>query len=552
MRIRLVRVNISFLNTFEEFISSVPFYWSALYCFVLGAVMGFVVYRLVYRASIKQAKAQANFLLESAEELLENTKLEITEQQQELEHDLWSKVEKEHLQIEEKIETLDERSTALKQKRDNEYSQARQLTAQQEKKLDQFKLKVKEKESAYESVQKKFAHLKDQYCTVLEKLNNTDKKSAIEEVISSLLEERKKYSLNFITAAEEETKNHSELLAKNILNRVFNRFQREHCDERHIPSVYFEYPEQRKILVDEKRENLKIISEATGCDIIVADDMELVGVVGYDPVRRELARRILERLLKEKKPVTTDLCKKVCENIKKELMNSIRKDGENLAKELRLDYLSSEVRQVMGSLRYRYSYTQNQYFHCIEVGWICGLMASELGGLHHRLARRAGVLHDIGKAMDHELDGGHAVIGANFIKAQGEGAEVVHAVRAHHYDETPSTDLAYLVIAADAVSGSRPGARRSTVESYNQKVTEIENIAHSFEGVTDCQVLSGGRECRISVNSRKVSDIEAQKITEKVAARIENELSYPGQIKIVVIREVYYSDSTKKETAYQH
>jgi ribonuclease Y len=199
----------------------------------------------------------------------------------------------------------------------------------------------------------------------------------------------------------------------------------------------------------------------------------------------------------------------------------------------------------MGSLRFRYSFTQNQYFHCGEVGWLCGLLASELGSVPIKKARRSGMLHDLGKAMDHELEGGHAVIGADFISKRNEAPDIIHAVRAHHYDEQPSTDMAFLVIAADAISGARPGARRSTMESYNQKVTELERIAKSHRGVIDCFVLSGGRECRVLVNGREVNDMQSLQLSQKIARQIEEECNYPGQIKVVVVRETYVAESTK-------
>ena len=200
---------------------------------------------------------------------------------------------------------------------------------------------------------------------------------------------------------------------------------------------------------------------------------------------------------------------------------------------------------MMGSLRFRYSFTQNQYFHCAEVGWLCGLLAAELRGVDIKKARRSGVLHDLGKAMDHELEGGHAVIGADFILKRNEAPDIVHAVKSHHYDEQPSSDMAFLVIAADAISGARPGARRSTIESYNQKVTELEAIARSFEGVTDCYILSGGREVRVLVNSRKVDDQSALKMSQQMAEKIETECNYPGQIKVVIVRETLVNETTK-------
>lgn len=205
---------------------------------------------------------------------------------------------------------------------------------------------------------------------------------------------------------------------------------------------------------------------------------------------------------------------------------------------------------MMGSLRFRYSFTQNQYFHCGEVGWLCGLLSSELG-MDIKIGKRSGVLHDIGKSMDHAIEGGHAVIGANFIAKRGESPEVVHNVRAHHYDETPNSVHAFLVIAADAMSGGRPGARRSTLESYAQKITELQEIARSFEGVTDCFVLSGGRECRVYVNNKKISDRDALGLSMKIAAKIEKECNYPGQIKVVVVRETIVQEHTMGKQKYK-
>lgn len=343
---------------------------------------------------------------------------------------------------------------------------------------------------------------------------------------------------------DEETKEHAEQKAKRILDIALDRFARPYSAERGIGAVNFPDQNARRLLCDPKGENVKTIQDVCGCDIIIEPEMEMVGVAGFDPVRRELTRRVLEKILKEKRNINPDFIRRTAENQKKELFRQIKNDGDAIAKELKMQDMHPEIRQMMGSLRYRYSFTQNQYFHCGEVGWLAGLLASELK-LNIKQARRSGLLHDIGKSMDHAMDGGHAVIGADFIQSRGESPEVVHAVRAHHFDEQPSSDHAFLVIAADAISGARPGARRSTIESYNQKVSELQDIARSFEGVTDCYVLSGGRECRVMVNGRKVDDTQAMSLSRKIAAKIEEECNYPGQIKVVLVRETVASESTK-------
>jgi len=198
----------------------------------------------------------------------------------------------------------------------------------------------------------------------------------------------------------------------------------------------------------------------------------------------------------------------------------------------------------MGSLRFRYSYTPNQYFHCAEVGWFASLLSAELGG-EIKKSKRAGMLHDLGKALDHELDGSHAVIGADFISTRGEAEDVIYAVRAHHHDVAPTNYMDFLVIAADAISGGRPGARRSTVETYTQKVSGLQEISKRYNGVTDVFVLNGGRECRVLVNSKVVDDNNALKIAQQIAKTIEDEMQYPGQIKVVVVRESITSESTQ-------
>ena len=237
-----------------------------------------------------------------------------------------------------------------------------------------------------------------------------------------------------------------------------------------------------------------------------------------------------------KKNVNQASIERLVSKSKKQLFKKIRTDGNRLAKELDLKGLHPEIRNMMGALRYRYSFSQNQHFHCAEVGWLCGLLSSEIQ-LDVRRGRRAGMLHDLGKAMDHSIDGGHAVIGADFIDKHGEKEDVVHAVRAHHYDETPSSDLAYLVIAADAISGARPGARRSTAESYMHKMHELERIGSSMPGVLQTFILSAGREVRVMVDANKIDDQQSMELSQELAKKIEEDMVYPGTIRVTVVRE---------------
>lgn len=512
---------------------------------VLGLALGWMAYRL-YRAGLRRAaEVEAEEIVSEIRDASELQDIEHQERFQEIETEAWSKIENEMQALDEKIEELEALVEENKQKSEQTLHRVKSSLGQVERDVQSFDSKTQNKQKALEAKRDRNRQHLENLTKELATRLGVERDGLVASIGEELVGEAERRGQKTIELREADATEQAEAHAKVYLERALNRFHRPYSAERGIAPVYFTEPGQRKILCDPENKNLKLISELTGCDIIVQDDMEMVGVAGFDPVRRELTRRVLERLLKEKKLVQPEFIQRTVENIKRELLSLIKKDGDIIAKELKLEGLHPEIRQMMGSLRYRYSFTQNQYFHCGEVGWLCGLLAQEMRNAPVKKARRAGLLHDLGKSMDHDMDGGHAVIGANFINERGEAPDVVHAVRAHHYDETPSTDMAFLVIAADAMSGARPGARRSTLEAYSQKVNELDAIARSFPGVTECIVLNGGRECRVMVNSRQIDDFSALKLSRKIADRIQEECNYPGQIKVVVVRETVVSESTR-------
>lgn len=511
---------------------------------VLGGGAGLALRKYVHGYTLKKARQEAQEIIAEAKDQVDLRALEEKERVQEIELELWSRVEPEMLKAEERIDELQEVVDEKKQKTDAILAEARKKLQVHEDETVQQEKAVQAQEALLTKLRDQHKVINSQYTEQLTAKLKVTREEVKQQIAADLEQETRQRLQKWSEDYAEETKEHAEQRAKRILDIALDRFARPYCPERGIGAVNFPDANARRLLCDAKGENIKTIQDVCGCDIIVENDMEMVGVAGFDPVRRELTRRVLERLFKEKKNINPDFIRKIAENQKKELFRQIKADGDNIAKELRQQDLHPEIKQMMGSLRYRYSFTQNQYFHCGEVGWLAGLLASELK-LNIKQARRSGLLHDIGKSMDHATDGGHAVIGADFIEARNETPEVVHAVRAHHYDEQPSTDHAFLVIAADAMSGGRPGARRSTIESYNQKISELQDIARSFEGVTDCYILSGGRECRVLVNGRRVDDTKALDLSRRIAAKIEEECNYPGQIKVVVVRETVVSESTK-------
>lgn len=509
----------------------------------LGVGLGWLAFRGLRNFRINGAQAEAQALLDEVAEYLELRALEEKELLQEIELELWTKSEEILLNHEEKIQELTDLVEEKKTRVEQTLQSHRQRALDFEKEILKQETTLKQLQESHRETTLSIKNLKHELSLKLSERSKVPLLEVKHQLISDLENEMRLWAQNWIDFQVSEANEHAEVRAKDILDSSLNRFMRAYCPERGIGAVHFPDSHIRNLFCNPQVENFKAIQESCGCDIIVDDTMDWVGVAGYDPVRRELTRRTLEKVFKEKKNINPEFIRRTAENQKKELFRQIRQDGENLARELRLENLHSEIKQMMGSLRYRYSFTQNQYFHCGEVGWLCGLLAADLN-LDIKKARRSGMLHDIGKSMDHVMDGGHAVIGADFIAARGESSEVVHNVRAHHFDEQPSSDTAFLVIAADAISGARPGARRSTLESYNQKVTELQDIARSFDGVVDCIILNGGRECRVMVNGRRIDDSGTLDLSHKIARRIEEECSYPGQIKIVVVREILSSETT--------
>jgi ribonuclease Y len=288
-------------------------------------------------------------------------------------------------------------------------------------------------------------------------------------------------------------------------------------------------------IIGREGRNIRAIEAATGVDLIIDDTPEAVILSGFNPIRREVARLALERLISDGR-IHPARIEEIVEKVNQEVESAIREAGEQAAFDVGGHGIHPEVIKLLGKLKYRTSYGQNVLQHSLEVSFLCGIMAAELG-MNEKRAKRAGLLHDIGKAVDHEVEGPHATIGAELAKKYGESAKVVHALAAHHEDVEPESVLAVLVQAADTLSGARPGARKELMETYVKRLEELEQIANSFRGVSKSYAIQAGRELRIIVENDKVSDDESIMLSRDIAKQIETELSYPGQIKVTVIRE---------------
>ncbi len=506
---------------------------------VIGLVAGVGLVILLSRYNkkrqLKEIELQGADLIEKAQEQAADLEEELQAFAKEIEDEAWEKARDELDKLEQRFAKLSEALLDKEELGEENLKTKVELFNVKNSLLNQRLKQVQARESRYRQSVEKIAQLKADLLAALEPRSGRSRNeilAQLSEATASTLERKLREE---ILRWEEEASQITEREAKRLLQLALNRFARPYCPERGIGYVEFANPDHMERFLANNSELIRGIEMSCGVDISINKENLSASVLGFDPVRRELGRSVFERMTHEKHPQIARIAE-VTERCKRELYKRIKQDGDRVTRELNLRDLDGEIKNMLGALRYRYSFAQNQHFHCAEVGWLCGLLAVELGELAPR-ARRAGLLHDIGKAMDHSKEGGHAIIGADFIDKHGEAADIVHAVRAHHYDEQPQTVLAYLVIAADAISGARPGARRSTVDSYTQKMADLEKIGMSFQGVLDTYILSAGREVRVIVDSEKVDDLTALSLSKSIAQRIEEECSYPGLIKVTVVRK---------------
>lgn len=444
--------------------------------------------------------------------------------------------DRENKKIEDRLEQLETKVKKREDEYEERYEEFQKKVSEHQSKVDIYDNHVSALDNRLNQRRQKYQSLLIEFIKKLEVKTETPKEIVLAELKEKALNEKQLETSRALQTEDEGWQNQAEIEAKKLLTLVINRFARPYCPERGIGYLNFDSDEQKKRVLGEEQAHLRLVEKICGVDLAYDEQNNAVNVYGFDPVRRELGRATIDRLMRERTAFSPSRIEQLAEQTKKDLFQRIHNDGTRIAKELRLNNLSPEIKNMMGALRYRYSFTQNQYFHCSEVGHLCGLLASELD-VSTQDARRAGLLHDIGKSMDHSIDGGHAVIGADFIKQHGEQDHIVHAVRAHHFDEQPSTNLAYLVIAADAISGARPGARRSTVATYTQKIQDLQTIARGFNGVIDTHVLSAGREVRVYVDGKALDDLHALDLSKQIANKIEAEMQYPGHIRVTVVRE---------------
>lgn len=401
--------------------------------------------------------------------------------------------------------------------------------------LEELKSKIEQKEHLVEEKIKEQDELSNKMLAELERISQLTREQAKTQLISEYEDEAKKEAVALIKQIEEDAKEEADKKAKEIISMAIQRCASDHTAEVTVSSVNLPNDEMKGRIIGKEGRNIRALEAATGVDLIIDDTPEAVVLSSFDPIRREIARLSLEKLMGDGRIHPTRI-EETVEKVKRDLDTTIKETGENAAFEAGIHGLHPEIMRVMGRLKFRTSYGQNVLRHSIEVSHLAGLLATELGA-NVNIAKRGGFLHDIGKALDHEVEGTHVSIGVDLAKKYKESKEVTHCIEAHHFDVPFESVEAVIVQVADAISSSRPGARRESLETYIKRLQKLEEIANDCKGVEKSYAIQAGREVRIIVKPSEVSDEQTLFIAKEIAKRIESEVDYPGQIKVNVIRE---------------
>lgn len=504
-----------------------------------GFGLGLLIKGRAAAGKIKDAEAEATRIVSSAEREAETKRkeavLEVKDKlyQARADFEKESRDKRQELQNQErrlaqKEENLEKKIDTVEKREAENVRRERELTARE-------KVAV-EKEERFEK------GLREQR-QLTEKIAGMTAEEAKRQLMVSMEDEAKYEAAKTIKRIEDEAKEEADKKAKNIISMAIQRYSSDYVAEATVSVVNLPNDEMKGRIIGREGRNIRAIEAATGIDLIIDDTPEAVILSCYDPLRREIARLTIERLMQDGR-IHPARIEEIAEKVKKDLDISMKEEGEKAAFDLGIHNIHPEIIKLLGRLRYRTSYGQNVLMHAREVAYFAGIMAAECG-VDQKLARRAGLLHDLGKAIDHEVEGTHPQLGADFAKKYGESAKVVNSIMTHHGDGEPCCVESVLVAAADALSAGRPGVRRETLESYLKRLEKLEEAANSFKGVEKSYAIQAGREIRIIVKPEDLSDALSAQLSRDIAKKIEAELSYPGQIKVTVLRESRYVEYAK-------
>ncbi len=498
----------------------------------VGVWIGSTLRKKVAERAIGSAEAEAKRILEDSAKSAEAKKKEILVEAKEDVLRLRNETERELKERRAEVTRLERR---VNQKEENLDKKTETL----ERKNEQLDEKLKANDALREQINETLA----QHLTRLEEIAGYTVDQAKAELLDRVEAETKHELAQKLDELEAQFKEEADLKARNLLSLAIQRCAADHVTEATISVVALPNDEMKGRIIGREGRNIQKLETLTGVELIIDDTPETITVSGFDPVRREVARLALEKLISDGRIHPTRI-EEMVEKSRKEVDAVIKQAGERATYEVNVHSIHPDLVRLLGRLRYRTSYGQNVLQHSIEVAWLAGIMADELG-VDATTARRAGLLHDIGKAFPQDMEGSHVELGVNALKKYKENAEVIHAVEAHHNDVEPRTIIAILVQAADAISAARPGARREDMENYIKRLQKLEEIATGFDGVDKAYAIQAGREIRVMVKPEKVSDGGMKLIAREMAKKIEDEVKYPGQIKLNLIRETRATDYAK-------
>lgn len=487
--------------------------------------IGYLVRKNIAEGKLNNAEEQAKKIVTDAEREAESKKKESVIEAKEEVHKLRNEFEKESRERRSELQRMERRLIQREEALD--------------KKLEALEVReenLNRKQQEVQNLQDQVNELYQKELSELERIAGLTTEEAKVLLLNDVEKEIKHEAAMMIKDIETKAKEEADKKAREIIACSIQRCAADHVAETTVSVVTLPNDEMKGRIIGREGRNIRTLETLTGIDLIIDDTPEAVILSSFDPIRREVARLALEKLITDGR-IHPARIEEMVEKAKKEVELDIREQGEQATFDTGVHGLHSELIRLLGRLKYRTSYGQNVLKHSIEVSHLAGLMASELGA-DVAVAKRAGLLHDIGKSVDHEVEGPHALIGSDIIKKYNESPAIIHAVSAHHNDVEPQTVEAILVQAADAISAARPGARRETLEAYIKRLEKLEEIANSFEGVEKSFAIQAGREVRIMVKPEQVSDLETIQISRDIVKKIESELEYPGQIKVNVIREI--------------
>ena len=498
---------------------------------VFGLGIGYTLRHRVAMADVKERQSKGDSIIEESKNKAKEIAYKARREAKEIVREERQRFENHVRNWENETKRTERELSKRESKLETQFESAKKLednVQRKEEELGELKKQTEDELTKYRQHQEDLSHKLTTVASMTREEAKTELKEAMQE--EAKVDFAREYS-----RLEEEYRKDAESKAKRIVGIAIQRFAGEYVAEKTISTVNLPSDDLKGRLIGREGRNIRAFEQVCGVDLIIDDTPEIVVVSSFNVVRREIARRTIEKLIDDGR-IHPAKIEEFYDKSKSEMERQLLDLGQKAQMEIGVHGIHPEILKLVGALNWRTSYTQNQYQHALEAAFICGSMAAELG-FNIKQARRAALLHDIGKVLDASAEGSHAVTGADFAKKYGESPDIVHAIRAHHDDEKPESVLAHLVAASDALSGARPGARKAMMESYISRLSDIEEIVNGFEGISRSFAISGGREVRVFVENDRIDDEQTVLLSRDIAKKIESEMSYPGTIKVTVLRE---------------